>query len=194
MRPTGFFELLMIVVTLVAGLPLFVSCTIMAQRDMGLTYLEDKSTWALEPDYVMVHQDTNGDGIADKHYLIPEGFTPLNISVEQAATMMYVQDEYGVPTARKLYFKYDMNDYEEPIIDYNKSGDASHKAKYNWAVPYRQRAARVGVDNSTDCVGIIANKSDVKTNAQKDYYMVWNSEIDNWVVTEVPINTIGIER
>lgn len=193
MKPTGFIELLIIVVMLVAGLPLFVSCTIMAQRDMGLTYLDDKSTWAMEPDYVKVAQDTNGDGIDDKWYLIPEGFTPVNISIEQAATMMYVQDEYGVPTARKVYYKWDEDDYTHGLVDWTQSGNPN-KADYNWSVPYRQRAARVGVANATDGVAKIAHKDSVASKIGVEYYMVWNSEIDAWMVTGVPINTIGIER
>lgn len=193
MKPTGFIELLIIVVTLVAGLPMFVACTIMAQRDMGLTYIEDKSTWAMEPDYVMVKKDTNGDGVIDKVYLIPEGFTPLNISIEQAATMAYVQDEYGVPTARKVYYKWDEDDYTHGLVDYTQTSNPD-KADYNWSVPYRQRAARVGVGNATDGVAIIAHKDDVMDKVGNEYYMVWNSEIDNWMITGEAINTIGIER
>lgn len=193
MKPSGFFELLMLVVTLVAGLPLFVACVTMAQRDMGLAYIEDKSTWAMEPDYVMVERDTNGDGVTDKRYLIPEGFTPLNISIEQAATMMYVQDEYGVPTARNAYYKWDESDYTHALVDYKQTSNPN-RADYNWSVPYRQRAARVGVDNATDCVAVIAHKNDLPSKIDVEYYMVWNSEIDNWMITGVPIDTIGIER
>lgn len=193
MKPTGFIELLIIVVTLVAGLPLFISCVIMSQRDMGLTYLEDKSTWALEPDYVKVGKDTNGDGVDDKFYLIPEGFTPLNISIEQAAVMAYVQDEYGVPTARKVYYKWDEDDYTHGIVDYTQTSNPN-RADYNWSVPYRQRAARVGVGNATDGVSKIAHKDTVMSKVGVEYYMVWNSEVNNWMVTGVPINTIGIER
>lgn len=180
-------ELLIIVVTLVAGLPLFVACVIMAQRDMGLTYLEDKSTWNLETEYEM--QDIGG-----KYCLIPVDFTPLSISIEQAATMMYVQDEYGVPSTRKVYYKWDETDYTKALVDYNKTGDADKKADYNWSVPYRQRAARVGVGNATDCVAEIAKKDTVAPKIGEKYYMVWNSSVDSWMITGEVINTIGIER
>lgn len=190
MKPTGFIELLIIVVTLVAGLPLFVTCTIMAQRDMGLSYIEDKSTWAMEPDYVKVERIVNGK---KEFYLMPEGFTPLNISIEQAAVMMYVQDEYGVPSARKVYYKWDEDDPEHGLVDYTQTSNPN-RADYNWSVPYRQRAARVGVGNATDGVGIIAHKDSVEDRIGVEYYMVWNSKIKNWVVTGIPIHTIGIER
>lgn len=193
MKPTGFIELLIIVVTLVAGLPLFVACVIMSQRDMGLTYINDKSTWAMEPDYVRDHVDTDGDGHPDKYILIPEGFTPLNISIEQAAVMAYVQDEYGVPTARKVYYKWSADRYDIPLVDWTQESNPN-AADYNWSVPYRQRAARVGVNNATDAVAAIAKKDTVLSKIDNEYYMVWNSEINNWMVTEHAIQSVGIVR
>lgn len=193
MKPTGFFEILVIVVTLVAGLPLFVACVIMGQNDLGLTYISDKSTWTLEPDYVLVKQDTNGDGIVDKQYLMPEGFTPLNISIAQAAAMMYVQDEYGVQSARKVYYKWDEDNYEHGLVDYTQTSNPD-RADFNWTVPYKQRATNLTAMGAVDVVAHVAHKDSVLSKINTEYYMIWNSEIDDWVVTGVPINTIGIER
>lgn len=163
MKPTGMFELVLIVTVLIAGLPLFISCYSMAYNGLGLVYMDDKSTWKVSDDveYVVI------DGT-----MVPSIIGPTSLNEAQAAVLPYVQDEFTPNIARSINYNYDA----ATIID----NDLTGANEFNVTIPNDKRASRY-IDN--DIVTKVMPKDKVDEMKAKKWYIVWNYDTDSWTVT-----------
>ena len=184
MKATGFLELVILVVALVAGLPLFSSCVRMAYNGLGATYMNDKSTWKVQDD-VEFAVDASG-------HLVPVGILePFNLTAAQIAVMTYTQDEYCPVNnwgKSPLFTEYVWPAGSAQMIDINYDAtnlkDISPEKEFT--IEEKARASR-GVD-STKVVTELFPASSVASSKSKKYYLVWNTKRHRWMITEHCIN------
>lgn len=182
MKASGMIELLIIVVSLVAGLPLFIACNTMANKGLNLTYMDDKSTWDVAAD---IEWKVN-----DKGVLVPDStLEAVTISAAQAAVMPYIQDEYTPNTARSMDYNYQATWFTDPLI----GPDA-----FNVATKDNQRATRYAENNVAkkvvpiDQIQTAADRDALNKMDRRKMYLIWNYDRRTWMLTEQYFNIYQI--
>ena len=171
MKGTGIYELLIILVALVAGMSLFLMCYRMAMSDDRIEFMDDKSVWDYSTEITYEMQD----GV-----LVPAtGIVPIDLNLPCASAMMLYQDEYTPNTARSITYNYDATTETDTTLT-----DLPRK-EFTVSVPDNTRASRYVRDNIIRevCTDNPSAFADVK-----HYYIVWNYELQSWMITNKYVN------
>lgn len=174
MKATGFFELVILVTALVAGLPLFIACINMSYSGLNATYMDDKSTWRVVDD---VEYTVDAHGI-----LVPSGaLAPYTLNAAQVATMSYFQDEYCP-----------IHD-DAPVTDAAVVVDINYDATTNTDTIYEKRISipklsRTSRATGNDLTKELVPQSSVATMRDKNFYIVWNKAQNTWMITNNSID------
>lgn len=169
MKATGFIELVIIMASLVVGLPLFL-LTIVSANNMSTAYIADKSTWNVAAD---IEYEFTDEGV-----LIPvTHITPQRLTLAQATVLAYVQDEYSPDDGRNVDYNFD-----------SKSTVDTTDPDYSYSIPAHSRGYRYANDGLINAVAPIDKIEERKT---KNFYYVYNSARDTWMITNEFIDVLG---
>ena len=169
MKATGFIELVVIMCALVVGLPLFI-LTVTSASTMTTSYIHDKSTWNIASD---IEYEINDAGL-----LVPKThITPHRLTLAQATVLPYVQDEYSPDTGRNIDYNFDSTSVQDETTPDYEINIPNHSRGYKYV--------------NDELVGEVAPRDKIEERRDKNFYWVWNTKRNTWMITNEFINVLG---
>lgn len=176
----GYFELVIIMAFMVAGLPLLMTL-VYACHSSEMNYLEDKTIYKMSDSVEWILYDANGNKV-----YVPDNLAPLSVDYGGAQIMAVIQDDYCPKDGRLYYYNYDASSIYSFI---NVSTDAKVSVTSGWGAQ-----CTAGWTNQ---LGLSLKP----TMVNDSMYIVWNANIPDdangvvghcWMIVDSKDNFINI--
>lgn len=184
---TGFMELVIVMVFMIAAVPLIITL-VATCNSSHVTYLDDKTMYDMSG---AIEYERDADG-----RMIPKDMLTIHTDAAGAFLIAVVNDDYCPKEACEVvydlgYNNYDLSDTTSYGVYRNTAVTSSnilrmergYKAVRNskFGAICNNAVTRVGGSNPTV-------RKAFNNNADRDYYLIYNTKLDCWVVTMNPVN------
>lgn len=184
---TGLFELIIIFVFIVAGVPLLLSLVMVCSRSK-FRYLDDKTVYKMSDsvEYV-VSTDVHGN-----EQLVPVNLAPIGLDFSATQLIALIQDDYcpveGMrvdvkPTANTCWGTYRAGGVETVVDTLYRTG---YPATNTLTITRGWYAKRY--DEFESLKNLLSPYDKLGQYYNDKFYLVWNSDTDSWMITHEFIN------
>lgn len=184
---SGFFDLIMVMVFIVAAVPLLLSL-VRVCNNSEYRYLDDKTTYTMAEsvEYVTVTSPTGGKK------MVPVNLAPIRLDYGAAQVIALIQDDYCPSSGTRLNWKLTANTpwgYDTvaaanvPYIKKQASDVNTLVITKGWTA---KRVDQFGaLHNAVSAPMKIVNGAQT---AKDVFYLVWDFEADCWMITHEFVN------